>query len=163
MAEPNTIAATWQKSLGNFLSEKAAATPDSVFIEFEKSKLTYRAFLHNVLKTAALYQSLGVERGDRVCLILPNDPEILFSWFGLSVIGAIAVPINTAYKRDELAFILRDSRARLLVAHGDFVETASAAVSMSPDITTKLIVHTIPETCRMIGSILSRRSHEPNR
>ena len=128
MAELNPTAASWQIDLGNFLSERVATAPDSVFVEFENSNLTYQEFLNSVLKTATLYQSYGVKPGDRVCLILPNGPEILFSWFGLSVIGAIAVPINTAYKKDELAFILKDSGTQVIVAHGDFVETDRQAV-----------------------------------
>jgi len=54
---------------------------------------------------------------------------------------SIAVPINTAYKKDELAFILKDCGAQVLVAHGNFVETAAVAAIMSRDLTTLLQVN----------------------
>jgi crotonobetaine/carnitine-CoA ligase len=111
-----------------------------VFVEFPQITLTYRAFHDAVQKTAALYRSLGVGYGDRVCLVLPNCPEILLSWFGLSTLGAIAVPINTAYKQDELAYILDNAGAHMLVAHGDFKETAAAAADKAPGLTTRLLV-----------------------
>jgi crotonobetaine/carnitine-CoA ligase len=131
---------TWQRSLGQFLDEAVSRNPDAVFVEISGATLTYRQFQEGARKSASLYLSLGVQPGDRVCLVLPNCPEILFSWFGLSLLGAIMVPINTAYKRDELAFILKDSGARVMVAHADFKETATAAADLAPDLTTRVVV-----------------------
>jgi carnitine-CoA ligase len=130
----------WQRSLGQFLAESVSRRPDAVFVEISGATLTYRQFHEGARKAASLYQSLGVQPGDRVCLLLPNCPEILFSWFGLSLLGAIMVPINTGYRRDELAYILKDSGARLMVAHADYEETASAAADLAPELTTRVIV-----------------------
>lgn len=129
---------TWQRSLGQFLAEAVTRDPDAVFVEISGATLTYRQFQEAARKAASLYQSLGVQPGDRVCLVLPNCPEMLFSWFGLSLLGAIMVPINTGYRRDELAFILKDSGARLVVAHADYEETAAA--DLVPELTTRVIV-----------------------
>lgn len=140
MTKTTEASGTWQRSLGQFLDEAVSRNPDAVFVEISGATLTYRQFQEGARKTASLYLSLGVQPGDRVCLVLPNCPEILFSWFGLSLLGAIMVPINTAYKRDELAFILKDSGARVMVAHADFKETATAAADLAPDLTTRVVV-----------------------
>ena len=140
MTKSTEATGTWQRSLGQFLAEAVSRDPDAVFVEISGAILTYRQFQEGARKTASLYQSLGVQPGDRVCLVLPNCPEMLLSWFGLSLLGATMVPINTAYKRDELAFILKDSGARILVAHADFKETATAAADLVLDLTTRVIV-----------------------
>ena len=46
-----------------------------------------------------MFREMGVGHGDRVCLFMPNAIEYLYCWFGLSELGAISVPINTAYRR----------------------------------------------------------------
>ena len=131
---------SWEISLGDFLKETVASNSDATFLEVLGNTYSYAIFYEQVLKAASFYGSLGVSEGDRVCLLLPNCPEVLFSWFGLSVIGAIAVPINTAYKQDELAYIFNDSGANLLVAHLNFVDAASAAADMTPSIKQNICV-----------------------
>ncbi len=131
---------SWEMSIGDFLEDAVASNPDAIFLEILGSAYSYESFYEHVLKTASFYKSLGVSQGDRVCLVLPNCPEVLFSWFGLSIIGAIAVPINTAYKKEELAYILNDSSADVLVAHLNFLDVAGAAAEMAPSIKQNICV-----------------------
>ena len=105
----------WEMSLGQFLEQSVARDPSKTFIEIGGQSQTYREFYDGVLKAAAMFQGLGIEKGDRVCLFLPNCIEYVYSWFGLSLIGAIAVPVNTAYKRDEMAYILNNAEVKGLV------------------------------------------------
>src|ERR671918_458614 len=84
----------WQWSLGEFLDLSAGLNPDKVFVEIAGQQLSYRQFRERAWQAAALFQSLGVGHGNRVCLFLPNCPEFLYCWFGLSLLGAITVPIN---------------------------------------------------------------------
>ena len=79
-----------------------------------------------------MFRALGVSRGDRVALFLPNCPEFLYCWFGLSLLGAISVPVNTAYKRDEAAYILNNSEALALVAHQSLLPVAAPAALLAP-------------------------------
>jgi carnitine-CoA ligase len=131
---------SWEISLGDFLEDAVAANPNATFLEIMGSTYSYENFYEHVLKAASFYRSLGVTNGDRVCLVLPNCPEVLFSWFGLSVIGAIAVPINTAYKKEELTYIFNDSGADVLVAHLNFLNEAGAAARMTPSIKQNICV-----------------------
>ena len=94
---------SWQKSLGEFLASAVERDPDKVFVEISGQRITYSQFRQQALQSAEMFQSMGVSHGDRVCLFLPNCAEFLLCWFGLSLLGAISVPINTAYKRDETA------------------------------------------------------------
>ena len=129
----------WQMSLGRFLAEIVSGKPDKVFVEIGGLEHTYRDFYTGVLTTASMLQELGVSRGDRVCLFMPNCVEYLYCWFGLSAIGAISVPINTAYKRDEIAYILNNAEAVGLVTDPSLADVAGAAADLAPSIRHRLI------------------------
>ncbi|HHD73203.1 MAG TPA: long-chain fatty acid--CoA ligase, partial [Epsilonproteobacteria bacterium] len=81
-----------------------------------KEKIRYRDLLERVDRFAGFLQSRGVKEGDKVALFLRNSPEFIITLFALSKLGAIAVPINTFLKSEELQYILEDSGAILLVA-----------------------------------------------
>ncbi len=71
---------------------------------------------------------LGVERGDRVCLALPNGPEIVELLFAVTALGAAAAPLNPAYTTDEFAFYLGDLAPKLLLLPEGELAAARAAV-----------------------------------
>jgi len=130
----------WEMSLGEFLDEAVRREPHKVFVEMSGHALTYSEFRQTARETAALFQSMGVGKGDRVCLLLPNCLEFLYCWFGLSLLGAISVPINTAYKRDETAYILNDAEACALVAHEALAQVAQEAANLAPSVRHRLLV-----------------------
>ena len=130
--EPRPGRQSWEKSLGEFLQIAADANPGKVFVEIDGQRITYGDFMRRCRSAAALFRQLGIGHGDRVCLFLPNVPEVLYSWFGLALIGGIAVTINTAYRRDEMAFILNNAAASALVAHDSLLDVATAAADLAP-------------------------------
>ena len=81
-----------------------------------EEKIRYRELLKRVDLFAGFLQSRGVMEGERVALFLRNSPEFIITLFALSKLGAIAVPVNTFLKSDELRYIIEDSGAKLLVA-----------------------------------------------
>ena len=126
-------------SLGHFLQQVVDRSPHKVFVEISGEHYTYSEFHTGVLKTASLFRQMGVTKGDRVCLFMPNCIEYLYCWFGLSVLGAISVPINTAYKRDETAYILNNAEAVGLVTDTEYVEIAGAAAEFAPSVRHRLL------------------------
>ena len=130
----------WQQSLGNFLAGIIQRDPDKTFLEISGQRITYRDFDDAIKRTAGMFRAVGVTHGDRVCLFLPNCPEFMYCWFGLSLIGAISVPINTAYKRDEAAYILNNAGASALVTHTSLLDTAQEAAALAPNLRHKLLV-----------------------
>ena len=76
-----------------------------------------RQVLENVNRVGnALREMLGVRLEERVLLLLLDCPEFVYSFFGAIKIGAVAVPVNTLMRSEEYAFLLDDSRARVVVA-----------------------------------------------
>ena len=132
----------WEMSVGEFLERAVSRNPDKAFLEIAGQVITYRQFHRNARQTARMFQEMGVGYGDRVCLFLPNCPEFHYCWFGLSLLGAISVPVNTAYKRDETAFVLNDSGAKAIVTHPTLLPVAEAAANLTPSVQRKLLVTT---------------------
>ena len=116
----------WQMTMGEFLDQAAARSPDKVWLHWSNQRITYAGFQEGTKKAAGLFKSLGVGRGDTVCVFLPNGPEFLTCWFGLARLGALCVPINTAYKRDEAAYLVENAGAKMLIAHESLMEVAEA-------------------------------------
>ena len=71
---------------------------------------------------------MGVRKGDRVASLIENSPEALLTWWGVVWAGAVAVPINTAYKGEYLRHQLADSGSKALIVQGDLAERAARVV-----------------------------------
>lgn len=79
------------------------------------STRSYEQLAQASAHVAGLLRRAGVERGDRVALVLPNGPEIVETLFGIAMLGAMAAPLNPAYTVDEYAFYLTDLDPKLLL------------------------------------------------
>jgi len=82
-------------------------------------------------RAAAALARLGIGRGDRVLLFLPNGTDWLRAWWGIATLGAVMVPVNTAYRGETLRHVCRDSGARFIVTDHDLAaRLADAGVSL---------------------------------
>jgi long-chain acyl-CoA synthetase len=109
------------KNLVELLANTVAKHGDLEGIISPDSRLTYKQFASltdNV--SSGLYHKYGIRKGDRVAFMLRNGWEFAVSFFALANIGAIAVPLNTAYKGEEAAFQLKDSGSIMLIADSEF-------------------------------------------
>ena len=81
----------------------------------ERHRLDYAKLDRVADRLAGHFHRLGIARGDRVVLLLPNDREFVYALLATLRLGAIAVPVNVREQRPELAFILAQSGARAIV------------------------------------------------
>ncbi len=106
--------------------KRAAAMPDKTFVVFEDgTEWSYAVFRDKVRVTAAALQDLGVKQGDHVLVWLPNGLDCLKVWFAINYIGAVYVPLNTAYRGNVLEHVVRLSNAAVGIVHGDLVDRLS--------------------------------------
>jgi len=82
--------------------------------------LTYEELNEKVDQLARGMLELGISKGDKVGLWMPNIPEWVVAYFGIARIGAVVVPMNTRYKIHEVEYILNNSEATTLFAVGAF-------------------------------------------
>lgn len=77
--------------------------------------ITYRELKEHVDALAAALQSLNLEKGSRIALLMPNCPQFVISWFGILSAGYVCVGLNPGYPGERLAEMLRDSNARAII------------------------------------------------
>ena len=126
--------------LDRLLDEKAERNKDKPFLYFEDKKITYKKLREKVNKVANGLIRMGIKKGDKVALIMENCPEYIYTWFALSKIGAIEVPINTFHKGNMLEYLINYSDAEILVL-SDTVIPQVKAIENNLENLKKVIVH----------------------
>ncbi len=116
--------------LFKFLEDSAAKYPDKVAIHFKpshlgiaKSALTYRELNDLSDRMAAGLAALGVKKGDRVAIFMPNIPQFIITFYGILKAGGVVVASNPTYTEPELEYQLTDSGAVALVCMSRFYGT----------------------------------------
>lgn len=102
-------------SLYQYFKECTADYPDLVALVFFSNEITYRELNEKIKLTAAALESLGVKKGDRVALMLPNCPQYVYAFYACMQLGAVVVQVNPLYTPDELEYILNDSGAEVFI------------------------------------------------
>ncbi|MDG2304568.1 MAG: AMP-binding protein [Candidatus Binatia bacterium] len=102
------------------LERWARDKPDDVAILFcGGEKWTWRETLELTRRAAKGLQDRGVQPGDHVLSWQPNNREAVLTWFGLNYLGAVYVPLNTAYRANLLQHVVQLSDATLMICHAD--------------------------------------------
>jgi long-chain acyl-CoA synthetase len=103
-------------------------------IRFDGKVYSYQELNEQANRVAGGLASLGIQKGDRVAMMLPNIPEFVFTFFGIQKLGAVAVPFNTTYKGREITFILRDSAAKAIVCLSNYANFINEIKYDCPDL-----------------------------
>ena len=103
------------RTLGALLDEIARARPDDEAVVFRGERLTYAELRARVDTLARAFLALGVTRGDRVALLLPNRPEWLVTALAAAKLGAVTAAISTFSAPPEVAWALEHAQPRVLV------------------------------------------------
>jgi long-chain acyl-CoA synthetase len=116
-------------NLRELLEARAATAPGKVFLvsEADGRRWTYREFDAAVNRAANLLSARGVGKGDAVSLLLPNGAEYVIAYFACFKLGALAGPVNSLLKPEEIAYVVGNSEARTLLAHAEFRASVGAA------------------------------------
>ena len=124
---PPTLAPYPAGTLVDFLDRHAKERPDGAALLFKGQRISWRQFGALSDSCAAAFASLGVARGDRVALLLPNCPQFAIAQFALWKLGAVVVALNPIYTDHELVPPLVNTRARVVVALTKFYDRIKAA------------------------------------
>ena len=98
-----------------FLQRSASIFREKIAVVYGEKTLTYPQFAERAHRLASALRKAGIERGDRVAVLLPNIPQMLEAHFGVPLSGGILVAINTRLSSDEIAYILNHSGAKALI------------------------------------------------
>jgi long-chain acyl-CoA synthetase len=111
-----------EKTLIDYLDELAQGHGSKPAILFKGSAMSYARLGAESTAMAAAFAAMGVRKGDRVALVLPNCPQFLIAEFGAWKAGAIVVALNPTYSERELQQTLESTRATIVVTLTPFYE-----------------------------------------
>ncbi|WP_102194730.1 acyl-CoA synthetase [Microbacterium aurantiacum] len=103
------------RGLGGWMAKRRMKSPDKTALIFDDASISYRSLADDADRMAAVLFDRGVQKGDRVAFLGENCPEFLVTLFGSAILGAVFVPVNTRLAPPEIAHVLSDSGARVLV------------------------------------------------
>ena len=114
-ATADLVPAALPQTLPAALALAARERPDQEALVIAGVRLTYSELAGRVERVAGGLQQLGIVAGDNVAICLGNCSQWVLSWFALAHLGATAIPVNTRWKDDELAWAMRYTDARALI------------------------------------------------
>jgi len=139
---PHSLAPFPERPVWSLLEESAEKFPDSPAVAFPVApmarRLTYRQLKEEAERFAGAMSAMGVGKGDRVGLLLPNCPQFVVAWFGLQRLGAVPVGNNPLYTQRELAHQLEDAGVEILVVL-DLLYPLAGAVSDTVGLKTVIV------------------------
>ena len=127
--DPNqSIRSNEPETLRELLERRVIATPEKHFLfsESDGRRFTFAEFDQVVNQTAELLKTHGVGKGDVVSLLMPNSVEYIIAYFACWKLGAIAGPVNSLLKAQEISFVISDSETKALLVHPDFLPTVDS-------------------------------------
>jgi long-chain acyl-CoA synthetase len=99
-----------------FLENSARKYPDRTAAIFYGNRISYSRLWDESLRLAGSLRGLGLEKGDRVAMLLPNVPQFIIAYNGILAAGGVAVPINPLNPVEEIARELSETGAKPLIA-----------------------------------------------
>ena len=110
------------RTIPALIDELAALHPDREALVGGTRRYTYRELREAVLKTAKGLHALGVRHGDKVALLMGNQPEWIVADFAITALGAVMVGLNTWATARELEYLLAHSDTRVLITSGRYLK-----------------------------------------
>lgn len=98
-----------------YLSNAAVEFPKKSAIHFMGKEISYEVLYEHALKLASYLQQLGIQKGDRIAIMLPNTPQAVIAYYGILLSGGVVVPTNPLYTEREIEYQMKDSGAKVII------------------------------------------------
>ncbi len=141
----SSVVEVGKRTIHGVLKQKVVQYGSRVFFYFKDQSFTYEDLDRESDRVAAGLQRAGIRKGDKVAIIMGNRPEFLFMWFGLSKLGAIEVPVNTAHRGDLLTYMMDKSDSRLLVMEAGYLDRVAPVLKDLPRLEQVVVLKGVEE------------------
>jgi crotonobetaine/carnitine-CoA ligase len=121
-------------TIPELLRERSRTAPERELLRFEGVSLTVGDVREKVDRWARELDALGIRSGDRVALMLPNGLEYPLAWLAVVSADAVVVRLNPGYGESDLAHVLRDSGARLVLADPAYLDLLKRVLLACPEV-----------------------------
>jgi long-chain acyl-CoA synthetase len=144
-------------SISELLHQRVSAAPDKPFLfaEADKRQFTYKEFEAAVMRTAGMLAANGVQKGDVVSLLLPNSVEYVIAYFACWQLGALAGPINSLLKPQEIAYVISNSEAKALLVNSEFLPLVEPVRDELPTLQAIIRFDNVAEAARTEAATLT--------
>ena len=143
-----------QRSLTEIMEITAALQPDRTAIVYEDESISFRTLLERMKRVAAYLGDKGIQRGDRVAVLLDNRPEFAYVAGGILMAGGAMVAMNVMYLEDEIRYILQDSGARSVFALDALAPRILSVQKDLPALENVVVIGSGLEGCTPFASVL---------
>jgi acyl-CoA ligase (AMP-forming) (exosortase A-associated) len=126
--------------LHDLITLQADQRPDAVALRFRKETFNYGDLAKQVQRFGSALQGLGLNRWERVAIYLPKRLETVIALFGVSAAGGVFIPVNPLLKPEQVAHILCDCNARVLVTTHHRAESLLAVLPACQDLHSMVLV-----------------------
>ncbi len=156
---PHSLKPYPKMTLVDYLDKAAKERPDDSMLIFKKRKISYAEVNKLSDEFAAALVSLGVKKGDRVALVMPNCPQAIICRWGSWKVGAILVHLNPVYTESEMQHALKDCGAETVVVLTPFYQNIK---KLQPRTNVKNIIATsikeyLPPVLKVLFTLLKEK------
>lgn len=132
--------------LHELIRHQAEQRPDAVALTFQGTHTNYGDLSKAVAGFQGALLQRGIEKSDRIAIWLEKRTEMVVACFGTAAAGSVFVPVNPVLKAEQVAYILRDCNARLIVTSHERWRALSSVVEHCPDLRGAIIVGSTSES-----------------
>lgn len=154
-------------TIAGLLEEQAEAKGDVPYLFFDERVISFADLNREVNRAANGLSALGVESGVGVAIMMPNEPEWLYVYWGVQKLSAYGVPVNTGLVGESLRHVIDHSDSQVLVVHPDFVDAIAAIRDGLPKIreivldTTEHPDAAVPEGWHTLADVMDAPDANP--
>ena len=123
-------------TVGRTFDRFTAAYADRIYLRHRSGTVTYGDLADRVAHLASGLAGIGIDRADKVAVMLPNCDDFVVLFYALAKLGAVQVPINPQYRGQPLEYVLRHCDATVLVAEADRLRGLQSELQLAPSLTT---------------------------
>ncbi len=144
-------------TLGQLISTRGNAHPDRIAMKYKDQVWNYRELDEQSNKVANGLKRLGIGRGDRVALLMLNNPYFVISYFAIVKLGAVVIPVNVMFKGEEMTYQLKDAQVSTIIAAPLFMPLVAQVRPHLPGLKHVIVQdvdsETIPETISLAAML----------
>jgi long-chain acyl-CoA synthetase len=145
------------------IAETAAANPGRTIVSWNGQDHSYDAMNDAIERFRGSLAEIGIGRGDRVCVLLPNSLHFPIAYYAVLGLGAIAVPLNIMLKARELAYHLEDADARAIIAWSNFAPEVEKAAANLDGLGFRIYLgDEVPAGSLAMVDLIRRGTHMPS-
>jgi long-chain acyl-CoA synthetase len=143
------------QNIPDLLEARIAEAPGKPFLfsQSDNRQFTYQEFGRAVQRSAALLSAKGIGKGDAVSLLMPNSVEYVIAYFACWQLGALAGPVNSLLKAEELTYIISNSDAKALLVNSEYLGIVNRVRDQLPSLKHVVAFDEITESTRDVDGL----------